>query len=476
MSNKVVNKDTRTRPQFSKKLETSHSGKTLGSRSIAKFAASMSGDVILPGDRLYHGARRVWNHAVNLQPAIIARCANSQDVVRAVEFARDHELLTAIRSGGHSFAGHGVCEGGMVIDLCSMKRAEIDPLNRSITIETGVIAGELDCLSQAFKLAVPLGSCPSVGVSGYSLGGGEGSLTPKLGYGCDSITRIEVVTADGRLRAASAEENTDLFWAMRGAGANFGVATSLQFKLHPVETVLSGHLKYPLRQAKRILRFLADYAPTIPHELFLIAAVLPYPGDRMLDVAVVWSGEVKAGERVLKPLRTFLKPFQDTIQVKPYLEEQRSGTGSPADGDYSSHRKSGHFEEMNPAIIDVIAEFTASAPSEESGITMIYWHGPWSSGSHDNAFGFRRLGFEFWIHTYWQMASGRKRPFEWVEQFYAAMAPLATEAVYVNGLENEAEQRVIAAYGNKHERLRRIKKKYDTDNFFRINQNIKPAL
>jgi FAD/FMN-containing dehydrogenase len=461
---------------MTKGSRASDSGKTLGSRSIAKFAASMSGDVILPGDRLYHGARRVWNHAVNLQPAIIARCANSEDVVRAVEFARNCGLLTAIRSGGHSFAGHGVCEGGMVIDLCSMKRAEIDPLNRSITIETGVIAGELDCLSQAFKLAVPLGSCPSVGVSGYSLGGGEGSLTPKLGYGCDSITRIDVVTADGQLRTASAEENPDLFWAMRGAGANFGGATSLQFKLHPVETVLSGHLKYPLRQAKRILRFLADYAPTIPQELFLIAAVLPYPGDRMLDVAVVWSGEVKAGERVLKPLRTFLKPFEDTIQVKPYLEEQRSGTGSPADGDYSSHRKSGHFEQMSPAIIDVIAEFTALAPSEESGITMIYWHGPWSSGSHDNAFGFRRLGFEFWIHTYWKTASERKRPFEWVEQFYAAMAPLATEGVYVNGLENEAEERVIAAYGNKYERLRRIKKKYDPDNFFRINQNIKPAL
>jgi FAD/FMN-containing dehydrogenase len=461
---------------MAKRSRASRSSKTRGSRSIAKFAASMSGDVILPGDRLYHGARRVWNHAVNLQPAIIVRCANSEDVVRAVEFARNCELLTAIRSGGHSFAGHGVCEGGMVIDLCSMKRAEIDPLDRSITIQTGVIAGELDCLSQAFKLAVPLGSCPSVGVSGYSLGGGEGSLTPKLGYGCDSITRIEVVTADGQLRTASAGENTDLFWAMRGAGANFGVATSLQFKLHPVETVLSGHLKYPLRQAKRILRFLADYAPTIPQELFLIAAVLPYPGDRMLDVAVVWSGEVKAGERVLKPLRTFLKPFEDTIQVKPYLEEQRSGTGSPADGDYSSHRKSGHFEEMSPAIIDVIAEFTASAPSEESGITMIYWHGPWASGSHDNAFGFRRLGFEFWIHTYWKTASERKRPFEWVEQFYAAMAPLATEGVYVNGLENEAEERVIAAYGNKYERLRRIKKKYDPDNFFRINQNIKPAL
>src|SRR6202158_1711460 len=449
--------------------------KTPDLRSVRKFIESMSGDVILPGDRGYGGARRVWDHAVDVHPAIIARCGNSEDIVRAIEVARDRGLLTAIRSGGHSFAGHGVCEGGMVIDLCSMKRAEIDPLGKTITIETGVIAGELDCLTQAFKLAVPLGSCPSVAVAGYSLGGGEGSLTPKLGYGCDSITRIEVVTADARVQVASAQENTDLFWAMRGAGANFGVATSLEFKLHPVETVLSGHLKYPLRQAKRILRFLADYAPTIPQELFLIAAVLPYPGDRMLDVAVVWSGDEKAGERALRPLRSFLKPLEDTIPTNPYLEEQRSGTATPADGDYSSHRKSGHFDELCPTIIDVISEYTSSTPSEESGMTMIYWHGPWCSGAHDNAFGFRRTGYEYWIHTYWKTAAEREMPGEWVERFYQAMKPLSTEAVYVNGIENEDDARVISAYGDNYDRLTKVKRKYDPDNFFRVNQNIKPA-
>jgi FAD/FMN-containing dehydrogenase len=444
-------------------------------RSIRKFATSLCGEVIVPGDHPYHKARRVWNRAVNVHPAIIARCANTQDVVRAVEFARRYGLLTAIRSGGHSFAGHGVCEGGMVIDLSSMKRARIDPLRRIITIETGVLAGELDCLTQAFKLAVPLGSCPTVGVAGYSLGGGEGSLTPKLGYGGDSITRIEVVTADARVQIASAQENTDLFWAMRGAGANFGVATSLEFQLHPVETVLSGHLKYPLRQAKRILCFLAEYAPTIPNELFLTAAVLPYPGDRMLDIAVVWSGEEKTGERVLRPLRTFLKPFEDSIKINTYLEEQRSGTGTPAEGGYSSHRRSGHFAQLTADTTDVIVDYTHSAPSEASGISMIYWHGPWCSGSHDNAFGFRRAGFEYWIHTYWKKARERKRSWEWVVQFYAAMKPLSTEAVYVNGLEDEGDERVMSTYGRKYARLTWIKRKYDPDNFFRVNQNIKPA-
>ena len=195
----------------------------------------------------------------------------------------------------------------------------------------------------------------------------------------------------------------------------------------------------------------------------------------MLDVAVVWSGDEKVGERALRPLRTFLKPFEDSIQINPYLEEQRSGTGSPADGDYSSHRKAGHFDELSPTIIDVISEYTSSAPSEESGMTMIYWHGPWCSGAHDNAFGFRRTGFEYWMHTYWRKAAERKLPWEWVERFYKAMKPLSTEAVYVNGMENEDDARVISAYGDNYDRLTKVKRKYDPDNFFRVNQNIKPA-
>jgi FAD/FMN-containing dehydrogenase len=173
------------------------------------------------------------------------------DVQRAIGFARDKEMLTAVRSGGHSFAGHGVCEDGLVIDLSRMKRVQIDPVLRRVRIEPGVVGSELDCLTQAFRMALPLGSCPTVGVSGYALGGGESSLTPKFGYGCDSIVGLEVVTASGTVLNAHAEENPDLFWAMRGAGANFGVATAIEFQLHPVENVLSGNLRYPIRQAGR---------------------------------------------------------------------------------------------------------------------------------------------------------------------------------------------------------------------------------
>src|SRR5260370_22105368 len=211
---------------------------------------------------------------------MIARCAGVDDVRRAIEFARNHELLTGVRAGGHGFAGHGVCDAGLVIDLSLIKQAAIEPRDQRITIGGGVVNAELDCMAQAFKLAAPTGSCMSVGVSGYALGGGESSLTPKFGYGCDNISRVDVVTADGRVVTARDGENDDLFWAMRGAGANFGVATSLEFRLHPLEKVFSGHLRYPIRQAKKVLRFLDDYTRSIPDELFILAAVLPHPRAR----------------------------------------------------------------------------------------------------------------------------------------------------------------------------------------------------
>ena len=441
---------------------------------IAKFARSLTGEAVLPRDRSYRKLRRVSNRAVNRHPAIIVRCADRKDVQLAIEFARDKGLLTAVRAGGHSFAGHGVCDDGIVIDLSAMKRVHIDPAHETIRIEPGILAGELDCLTQSFRMAVPLGSCPTVGVAGYSLGGGESSLTPRFGYGCDSILRLEVVTADGKVLTACTAENSDLFWAMRGAGANFGIATSLEFQLHPIESVLSGSLRYPIRQAEKILRFLDGFVSTISVELFLAATVLPNPGERMLDIKVVWTGEKQKGERLLSPLRNYLRPFADTIKPKAYLDEQRSSFDMP-EGEYSSHRRAGHFKKLTGDVIDTIVEHASYAPHEASGVTMIYWHGPWCTRPHDNAFGFRRSGFEFWIHSFWRKAAERRKSWDWVEEFYRAMEPLSTGAVYVNDLENEGEARIRAAYGDKYHRLSLIKRKFDPENFFRVNQNIAPA-
>jgi hypothetical protein len=445
----------------------------MNASGVAKFSKSLHGEIVLPRDRIYAQLRRVKNRAVNMHPAILVRCASLKDIQLAVRFARDNELVTAVRSGGHSFAGYGVCEDGLVIDLSLMKRAVVDPVHERIRIEPGILAGELDCLTQSFKMAVPLGSCSSVGVAGYALGGGESSLTPKFGYGCDSLMDLKVVTADSKVLRANAREHPDLFWAMRGAGGNFGIATSLEFQLHPIETVLSGTLRYPIRQGKKILKFLDSFAPTIPEDLFLVAAVLPHPGERMLDIKVVWLGDKKKGGRLLHPLRSYLRPFENTIREKAYLDEQRGGFDVP-EGEYSSHRRAGHFDSLTDDIIDTIMEHASNAPHEASGISMMYWHGVWSSKPHDNAFGFRRTGFEFWIHSYWQKI-GRKKSWAWVEQFYHAMEPFLTGAVYVNDLENEGEARVRAAYGDKYDRLSHIKRKFDPYNFFRINQNIPPA-
>jgi FAD/FMN-containing dehydrogenase len=446
----------------------------LSTSTVARFAKSLSGQVVSPHERKYAALRKVKNRAVDKRPAIIVRCANRNDVQLAVDFARNNGLLTAVRSGGHSFGGYGVCDSGLVVDLSTMKRVQIDPTRETIRIEPGIIAGELDCLTQSFRMAVPLGSCPTVGVAGYALGGGESSLTPKFGYGCDSIVGLEVLTADSKILTANAAEHPDLFWAMRGAGANFGIATSLEFQLHPIETVLSGSLRYPIRQAKKVLQFLDSYALTIPSELFLIAAVLPHPGERMLDIKVVWLGEKKKGERVLRPLREYLRPFEDTIKPKSYLDEQRNVYDVP-EGEYSSHRRAGHFKKLTEEIVEAIIEHLPSAPHEASGVTMMYWHGPWCAKPHDNAFGFRRTGFEYWIHSYWQKAGDRQQSWNWVEEFYRAMEPLSTGAVYVNDLEDEGEARVRAAYGDKYQRLSLIKRKFDPDNFFRVNQNIVAA-
>jgi FAD/FMN-containing dehydrogenase len=440
-----------------------------------KFADNLKGEIILPDDKRYEAARRVWNHAVDRRPAIIARCAGSEDVVRAVEFAHSNNLLVAIRSGGHSFAGYGVCNGGMVIDTSLMNRVRVYPSGQEISLGSGLLAGQLDQITNAFLMAVPLGSCPSVGVAGYALGGGESALTPKFGFGCDSILSVEIVTADGRINRASKEENQDLLWAVCGAGANFGVVTEIDFQMHPVGKVVAGHLKYPIRKARDVLRFLKDYALTIPDELFLIAAVLPFPGERMLDIAVMWSGEEKEGERVLEPLRTFMKPFEDSIKSQTYLEQQQAGSDSPSDGDYSSCRRGGHFDQLDPNTIDVVTDFASSAPSESSGITMMYWHGPWVSQPHNNAFGFRRVGYEYWVHSYWQEDGIREKSVRWVEDFFAALQPHSSGAVYVNDLEDEGADRVRAAYGDKYDRLAALKRKYDPANFFRVNQNIPPA-
>ncbi len=402
-------------------------------------------------------------------------CVNQEDVVRSIKFARDHNLVLAVRSGGHSFAGHGACDDGLVINLSMMKRVQVDALARTVRIESGTRAGELDQVTQAFGLAIPLGSCPTVGVAGYTLGGGEGSLTPKLGYGCDSMLGASIITADGQKLRASENENGDLFWALRGGGGNFGIVTSIDFRLHQVGKILSGHLKYPIRRMRDVLRFVDDYVQEIPDELYIIATVLPRPGERKLDVAVVWSGEPGEGERVLHPLRSFIKVAEDTIDLRPYLVEQQSGSDSPSEATGAATGR--------PAICNVLppTRLTLSPTTQQLALrklAALRWFIGMKRGARSPAT--TPLDFAGSDTNTGYIPIGRILPIE-ISRTCGSMATapdwslFSTGAVYVHDLMAEGEQRIKAAYGDKYARLARIKRIYDPDNVFRVNQNIKPT-
>jgi len=442
--------------------------------SLRRLAKAIKGEIIVPGDQRYDSMRRVWNHDIDLRPAAIAVCMSDEDVIRSVEFARTENLIPAVRSGGHSFAGHGVCNGGIVINLSSRKRSQLDVPACHIRLEPGIRAGELDQMVQAFGLAVPLGSCPMVGVAGFALGGGAGSLTTKYGFACDSITRARVVTADCTILEASDVENRELFWALRGGGGNFGIVVSLDFQLTAISVVLAGHLTYPISESGKVLRFIDEYVEAIPDDLYIVVSVLPRPGERMIDVGVVWTGQPTDGYHVLRPLREFLKPITDSIRLKSYLEEQQSGSDSPGDGDWASYRRAGHIPSLLSGASEVIVQHAAAGPTESCGISMIYWHGKWCSGEFDNSFAFRRVGFEYWVHSYWQDPSDREKSYLWVNRFHEALQPYTSGAVYVNDLGNESRERVRQAYDGKYKKLTVIKRRYDPTNFFRLNQNIEP--
>ena len=302
-----------------------------------------------------------------------------------------------------------------MIDLSLMKQTSINPQAGMVRIKPGIRGYELDLIVQAFKLVVPLGSCPADGVAGYALGGGESSLTPKFGYACDNLLKVELITADGELLTASAGGMLTYSGAVR-CRSQLRHRGGLAFQLHPQQKVLSGHLKYPLHQAKTVLKFVNDYAPTMPDELFLNLAVLPHAEERLVDVSVVWPGAPERGAQALHSLRTFLTPSEDTIEIRDYLDEQRAGADAPGEGDYYSHRRAGHLEQLSASVIDTIIEHAADAPAKSYGIAIIYWHRPWSAQPHNNAFGFRRCGYQYWIHSYWQTKQDEQGAIEWVER------------------------------------------------------------
>lgn len=443
-----------------------------------ELASALRGELIRPGDDGYDSARRVWNRMIDKRPAVIARCVGAADVMAAVNFAREHGLLLSIRGGGHSVAGNAVCEGGLMIDLSPMKSIRVDPVAQTARAEPGVLWGEFDRETQAFGLATVGGVVPTTGIAGLTLGGGMGWLTGKHGLTVDSLLSADVVTADGALLRAGAEENEDLFWALRGAGHNFGVVTSFEYRLHAVgPTVLGGMVLHPFDRAREVLRFYREFSAAEPGELTTYAGMLTTPdGDLVAALAVCYAGPLDDGERVLAPLRAFGPPIADMIGPMPYVAVQ--GMFGPAfPHGRLNYWKSALIKEISDEAIEVIVDHAARKPSPFSAVVFQECRGAnLRVGKGETAYYHRDAPYDLLILSNWTDATDSDGNVRWARGFFEALEPLVPRAVYVNDLGDEQEDRVRAAYGENHERLVALKNEYDPTNLFRLNQNIRPSV
>lgn len=442
---------------------------------IRKFSSGLRGHVILPADAAYESARWSWNRAVDRRPGMIVRCASSEDAIRTVEFARNNDLLVAVRGGGHSFAGHSTCDGGVVIDFSAMKEIRIDPDQRIARAQAGVKVGEFDRASQAFGLATVMGGCEEVGIAGFTLGGGQGLLSSRYGLGCDNLDSVEVVTANGRLLRASTNENTDLFWGMRGGAGNFGIATALEYRLHSVSTIYAGTAAFPIAQAKQVLHAWRDYISDPPDELTTYFGITMLPEGPAIGIVACFCGDLDRGADVLGPLGSFGSPLMSSLGPTPYLDFQHSMEAMNVSG-VSVWRKGNFFKELGEDSIDIIVNYVARAPRSFFIGLFPYRGAVLRVAASDTAFPIREHGFELGIDCYWLNSSEAESAVDWTNSFWSAMRPFTTGAVYVNNLSDDGEDRARAAYGANYDRLVMLKNKYDPTNFFRMNQNIKPTV
>src|ERR687893_2316288 len=442
---------------------------------VQEFAANLRGELIRPEDQDYDSTRAVFNGMIEKRPAMIVRGAGTADVIQGVNFARTHDLLLSVHGGGHSVAGNAVCDGGLMLDLSPMKGVRIDPARRSAQAQAGMTLGEFDHETQAFGLATTLGVVSVTGIGGLTLGGGLGWLNGEHGLACDNLLSADVVTADGRLLTASDEENEDLFWGIRGGGGNLGVVT-FEYQLHPVGPVLGGGLRYSTAEARDFLRFYHEFASTCPDELSTAVSLGQAPdGSVVAGVAVCYCGPIETGERVLRPLRTFGSPLEDSIQPMPYQTLQSApDAGFPLGRQH--YWKSSYLKHLSDEAIEVMLRFVAEMPSSISGVGLQQMHGAASRvDPAATAFPHRDEHYDFLILSQWADPAESERNVEWTHSFFEAMEPFFEEGVYVNNLGEEGEDRVREAYGENYGRLVALKDKYDPTNFFRLNQNVMPT-
>ena len=460
---------------------------TLEAIAVQDLREKFRGEILLPDDDGYEAARKIWNGMFDRKPAIIARCVGTSDVINAVNFARDKNLIISVKGGGHNSAGNAVCDDGIMIDLSLMRRVLVDKRSKTAKVDGGCLLGDVDYETQLNGLAVSAGIVSHTGVGGLTLGGGFGWISRKHGLTIDNLISAEVVTADGRLLTASAEENQDLFWGIRGGGGNFGIATSFEVKCAEIGTeVYSGVIIKKFEDAKKYIQFHRDYVRKLPDEMtvwMVVRHAPPLPflpnnvhGKMVVVVPFVWLGDQAKGEELIKPLREITEPHGEAIGMNPWVGWQ-SGFDGLVEHGARNYWKSHHIKELSDGCIDKIVEFAGKMPSEECEVMIPHMEGtPSRVPESDTAFAHRKTPFVLNIHTRWRNASDDYKCLAWVREFHKLTEEFS-QGVYVNFLSDEGEARVKDAYTKEVlERLVQVKNKYDPNNIFRMNQNIKPSL
>ena len=446
------------------------------SYNIQSLRAGFLGELFEPKDAGYNEARRIWNASVNKRPGLIARCSGIADVIAAVNFGRENNLLTAIRGGGHNVGGRGLCDDGLVIDLSRMRSVLVDTATQRVRVQGGATLGDVDRETHVFGLAVPTGIVPKTGIGGLTLGGGVGWLVRKYGMTIDNLLSVEVVSADGRVLTASLSENDDLFWALRGGGGNFGVVASFEFQARPVDTVLGGFLLYPREAAFDVIRHYRDYLQSAPDELTAYAALLHGPdGTPLVGIISCYCGSIADGERVLQPLRTFGTPVMDGIQSFPFPAMQSLLAGAFPDGN-QNYWKSTLQRELSDDAIRLIVDHGKRMSSPLSFVVLENYGGAATRVSKDaTAYPHRDLPWDVLFIAQWTKEEETATHRDWARSGEEMLRPFSANAHLLSALDVETDEVVNTAFGQNLQRLAAIKKKFDPDNFFRVNQNIKPA-
>jgi FAD/FMN-containing dehydrogenase len=459
----------------------------LGTSELSQFTKSFAGEVIRPGDPGYDAARVVWNGMIDRHPALIVRPTFAVDVVAAVRFGREHGLIIAVRSGGHSIPGLSTCDNGIVIDLSRMRGAEVDPARRIARVNGGALLGELDAAAQSIGMVCPVGVVSHTGVAGLTLGGGMGRLQRKYGLTIDSLQCVDLVTADGRQVRASADENADLFWGVRGAGANFGIATSFEFRLHPLEgTITHGAVIHPARRARELAARFRDLVDSGPDDLWasfglrLADPAESFPpelaGKPVAYVSVHHVGLPVAAERDIAALRELGQPLADSIQVKPYLTAQRMND-QPMEWGQRFSMKSAFVHSLPDELVSNCVEHLSRLPAGTAGEYSV-----WSCGraiarvpEEATAFAGRRAAFWMGPEILWKDQARDDECRAWVRAAMTDIQPYASEGRYVNDVAEIGEDVTRSVYGEaKYKRLVALKRTWDPENLFRLNQNVRP--